>query len=115
MCFIGCPRQAGRGCTAQVKGDGAEWTNHGSAEKPTLTPSYNCVGGCGWHGYVVDGKTIDAPAGGVSTLHVCANCQHPEIQTVHVGIKPMGEGRIGAEVKLSKTIVRAPGVPQEGK
>lgn len=106
-CNIACPNEPGRMCTLWVKpAQDAEWENHGTKESPTITPSYNCVSGCGWHGYIVDGKLTDAPQGGVSTMLVCAACKHPEILTVHVGLKDMGAGRIGADVKMSKTVVR---------
>lgn len=29
-------------------------------DKPTLTPSINCTGGCGWHGFVRDGEFVKA-------------------------------------------------------
>lgn len=31
------------------------WGWDGNLEKPTLTPSFNCVGGCGWHGHITAG------------------------------------------------------------
>jgi hypothetical protein len=31
------------------------WGFNGNLDKPTLTPSFNCVGGCGWHGFITDG------------------------------------------------------------
>jgi hypothetical protein len=115
ICNLGCPREKGRACAVWVKpAPNAEWENHGTREAPTLTPSYNCVGGCGWHGYIVDGKMVDAPAGGISTMHVCANCKHPEIQTVHVGVKPLPDGRVGVDVKMSKTVVREPASSRSG-
>jgi hypothetical protein len=107
LCNMGCPLQPGRVCTAwTAPAPNAEWVNHGTREAPTLTPSYNCVNGCKWHGYIVDGKLIDAPAAGISTMHVCASCGHPEIHTVHVTPKPMPEGRLGIEVEMSRTVVR---------
>lgn len=33
----------------------ATWHWDGNAEAPTLTPSINCVGGCGWHGSLTKG------------------------------------------------------------
>ena len=32
------------------------WEWDGNLEKPTLSPSVNCVGCCQWHGYLVRGK-----------------------------------------------------------
>jgi hypothetical protein len=31
------------------------WGWDGNLERPTLNPSINCVGGCGWHGHIVGG------------------------------------------------------------
>lgn len=37
------------------------WAFNGNLDKPTLTPSFNCIkkedgsGGCGWHGFIQDG------------------------------------------------------------
>ena len=31
------------------------WAWDGNVEAPTLTPSINCVGGCGWHGFITAG------------------------------------------------------------
>lgn len=31
------------------------WAWDGNLERPTLTPSINCVGGCGWHGHITNG------------------------------------------------------------
>lgn len=28
------------------------WSWDGNVEQPTLNPSINCNGGCGWHGYM---------------------------------------------------------------
>ena len=40
------------------------WGWNGDHERPTLTPSVNCLsekngkptGGCGWHGFIIDGE-----------------------------------------------------------
>lgn len=81
-CVLKCPR--GRGtCSAEVKPSiGAQWENVGSDEKPTLSPSFNCVGGCGWHGYIVDGRLVDAPTGVISSIVTCAGCKHPHLITI---------------------------------
>lgn len=34
------------------------WQWNGSVEKPTLTPSIQVVGDCGWHGFLTDGVWI---------------------------------------------------------
>lgn len=108
LCHIGCPRELGRVCTAWIKpAPDALWENHDSRESPTLTPSYNCVNGCGWHGYIVDGKLVDAPKQGISTLHVCSNCKHPEIHTVHITPVQTPAGT-GITVQMSSTKVREP-------
>jgi len=31
------------------------WQWDGNVDKPTIKPSINCVGGCGWHGWITDG------------------------------------------------------------
>ena len=31
------------------------WQWDGNVEKPTIKPSINCVGGCGWHGHITNG------------------------------------------------------------
>jgi len=44
------------------------WGWNGSTEKPTLTPSLNCIaekdgkptGGCGWHGFITNGELTNA-------------------------------------------------------
>lgn len=75
VCLIGCPRQPGRVCTAWVKpAADAAWTNTGTDEKPTLIPSYHCVGGCGWHGYVTNGVLSDAPPGVTVNVTECSAC-----------------------------------------
>jgi hypothetical protein len=107
LCAIGCPREPGRVCTLWVKpAPDAEWENHGTKDSPTITPSYNCIKGCGFHGYIVDGKLVDAPKGGISTMHVCASCKHPEIHTVHIQPIRQLSGAAGLSVKISKTVVR---------
>jgi len=32
------------------------WGWDGNREYPTITPSINCVGGCGWHGHITSGE-----------------------------------------------------------
>lgn len=31
------------------------WQWDGNVEQPTIKPSINCVGGCGWHGWITSG------------------------------------------------------------
>lgn len=109
LCNIGCPRNPGQVCTAWIKpAPDALWENHDTREAPTLTPSYICEKGCGWHGYIVDGRLVDAPKEGISTLHVCANCKHPEIHTVHINAGQTPDGQLAIKVALSSTEVRSP-------
>lgn len=35
------------------------WKWDGNYEKPTLTPSINCISGCGWHGFLTKGVFKD--------------------------------------------------------
>lgn len=53
-----CPR--GRVCGVPIRPhvlpNGAGWAWDGDEDAPTLAPSINCVGGCGWHGFVVAGR-----------------------------------------------------------
>lgn len=37
-------------------GDPPEWGWDGNYDAPTLTPSINCIGGCGWHGFITKGE-----------------------------------------------------------
>ena len=37
---------------------GFSWTLTGDEKHPTLTPSVNCIDGCGWHGFIQNGKTV---------------------------------------------------------
>lgn len=107
-----CPNGQGFGplkvCQAQVVGPDAPWRNIGTADRPTLHQSYHCKGGCGWHGYIVDGVLLPNPvvegaAASVTTLLECASCHHPELLTV--GLTP---GVLGLEVKFQRTVVREP-------
>lgn len=60
-----CPRGAGkRACAVPIHPNalpnGASWQWNGNEEAPTLTPSINCVGGCGWHGFITQGRMSGA-------------------------------------------------------
>lgn len=57
----GCPR-TGNPCGGIAIGHpdkpvqrSPSWRWDGDIERPTLTPSINCTGGCGWHGYLTAG------------------------------------------------------------
>jgi hypothetical protein len=55
-----CPR-TGEPCGSVLIGKGVKptvgpsWKWDGSVYAPTLEPSINCKGGCGWHGYLIKG------------------------------------------------------------
>lgn len=68
-----CPRLEGRHCNyLRIRGGpaddgkGATWQWNGNYDRPTLTPSINCLShnpqnpaekyaGCGWHGFITSG------------------------------------------------------------
>lgn len=54
ICPCGCGRM--RIVPAQT-GEKVErrWLWNGNKNKPTLTPSINCLDGCKWHGFITDG------------------------------------------------------------
>lgn len=58
-----CPRDQGL-CGVPIRPNvlpnGAGWSHDGNDDAPTLTPSVNCVGGCGWHGFIRAGVMTDA-------------------------------------------------------
>jgi hypothetical protein len=63
-----CPRH-GSGSPSHLCGvpiapgkleNGAQWHRSGSLDAPTLMPSVNCVGGCGWHGFITNGVMTNA-------------------------------------------------------
>lgn len=58
-----CPREPGRYCGSLPIATGPkserEWKWDGNMEKPTLSPSINCVDGCGWHGHLKAGVWED--------------------------------------------------------
>lgn len=104
LCIFDCPRGVGTSqgkCSADtLPQPGATWKNEGTDDKPTLNPSFHCVNGCGWHGYIVDGEAIDTPviagaAASVATIHVCEECRKPEIFVV--GLTPQPEGGLDVQ------------------
>ena len=36
-----------------------QWDFDGNREAPTFSPSINCEGHCGWHGYIRAGRCVD--------------------------------------------------------
>jgi len=60
MFWFGCPNEPGKTCAVPLAPlalpNGASWKWDGKSIVPTLTPSINCVGGCGWHGHVKRGQ-----------------------------------------------------------
>jgi hypothetical protein len=60
-----CPRHPGSMCGVPLKPlsnppHNSGWTFDGNRDAPTLAPSVNCVGGCGWHGWIQAGTWSDA-------------------------------------------------------
>lgn len=60
---FGCPLRPGSSCSVPVRGESlpngaGPWGWDGNLESPTLTPSINCVGGCGWHGFITAGQIV---------------------------------------------------------
>lgn len=67
-----CPLRPGQTCHVRLAGGPADdgtrprWQWNGDLERPTLTPSINCLShnpqtgeryaGCGWHGYITNGE-----------------------------------------------------------
>lgn len=47
-------------CVSVCEGtkEGKHWLWNGDAEKPTLTPSIQCLTSCRWHGYLTDGVFV---------------------------------------------------------
>lgn len=68
MCVWPCPRRDGQSCGVIVELHRPQrpfdkvWSWDGNESAPTLTPSVNCNGeaGCGWHGFVQNGKLVGA-------------------------------------------------------
>lgn len=40
-------------------GGRAQWDWDGNRGAPTFSPSINCEGHCGWHGYIRNGRCVD--------------------------------------------------------
>lgn len=57
MACPGCGRVSGMsvGNPKPPNGNGATWLMTGGFPLITLSPSINCVGCCGWHGYLTGG------------------------------------------------------------
>src|ERR1700721_4305172 len=43
-----------------LNGGRPQWDWDGNREAPTFTPSINCEGNCGWHGYIRNGRCVSA-------------------------------------------------------
>lgn len=60
--IFGCPKRPGYSCAVPLAPvttpKGATWRFDGNREAPTLTPSINCTGGCGWHGHMTKGEFV---------------------------------------------------------
>lgn len=56
-CPCGCGAIAGANVKAEVQLGVVKqpWGWNGDCEKPTLTPSIRIIGGCNWHGHLIDG------------------------------------------------------------
>lgn len=53
FCCPGCGREGT--ISIRPSSDPESWAWDGDREKPTLSPSINCVGCCGWHAYLTKG------------------------------------------------------------
>lgn len=51
----GCGRVSGMSVGNPKPVKSPSWLLMGDPNTPTLAPSINCVGCCGWHGYLTDG------------------------------------------------------------
>lgn len=52
-----CPG-CGRRCALTIGGDKSPRWNVDQRDPLTLTPSVNCVGCCGWHGFLKNGEWV---------------------------------------------------------
>lgn len=55
----GCGRESAMHCRTPGTPHpdvGASWELTGLLDKPSMHPSINCVGCCGWHGYLKNGE-----------------------------------------------------------
>jgi hypothetical protein len=58
LCPCGCGTPAGVAVAKDMNDRGGNhpvWQWDGNIEKPTITPSIQIIGGCGWHGYLTAG------------------------------------------------------------
>lgn len=56
------PHTAAHGIKRDPQGQNGgrpQWDWDGNRENPTLSPSINCEGHCGWHGYVRGGRCVE--------------------------------------------------------
>lgn len=54
-CPCGCGSVLGVAFKNHGDRNGPVWTWNGSAESPTVSPSIRRIGGCEWHGHLIDG------------------------------------------------------------
>lgn len=54
----GCGRVSGMRVGSPKPADSPSWELFGTPEEPTLNPSVNCVGCCGWHGWLKSGVFV---------------------------------------------------------
>lgn len=52
----GCGRPSAIMVDREKKNDTHQWEWDGNTDAPTLKPSINCVGCCGWHGFLTAGE-----------------------------------------------------------
>ena len=56
------PYSAAHGVKHDPRGENGgrpQWTWDGNRDAPTFSPSVNCAGHCGWHGYIRNGRCVD--------------------------------------------------------
>lgn len=56
------PHSVAHGIKRDPQGNGGrpQWNWDGNREAPTFSPSINCASHCGWHGYIRNGRCVDA-------------------------------------------------------
>jgi hypothetical protein len=64
-CWFKCPKREEHECHVLLKPwpiNTHTWDWDHNEQAPTLSPSINCNsnGGCGWHGFIREGKIVDA-------------------------------------------------------
>lgn len=62
LLIVPSPHSAQHGIARHPTGEGdgrPQWDWDGNREAPTFSPSINCGGHCGWHGYLRAGRCVD--------------------------------------------------------